>query len=345
MKCTQFDLSPTPNKLTQKSAATMMVVVCALAASAFGQITVTSPANNSTVSFPAQITASFAGCGGSPSAFGYSVGSSPFITWGASSTSINNSDYRLTPGSYVIHFKGWTGSTLCETNVNVAVTGPDTTTASNIEDQTTSSWKWVDDSGTSGTASGSTTLVSGSPCQDSQCREFTMSYSDGAGMRGSISYGADEAATHLVYDTYIYITDPASVQNVELDNNQVWDSSNDVLIYGFQCANDGYWQYTTNDSGKDTWNNSSATCLIPSKWSANYWHHVQIAVHRDGSGNAYYDSVTFDGTTKTVGNSGFSSFPLDWSPNGDLLLNFQLDGLGSSGSITAYVDGLTEIWW
>jgi len=82
-------------------------------------------------------------------------------------------------------------------------------------------------------------------------------------MRGSISYGADEAATHLVYDTYIYITDPASVQNVELDNNQVWDSSNDVLIYGFQCANDGYWQYTTNDSGKDTWNNSSATCLIP----------------------------------------------------------------------------------
>ena len=83
----------------------------------------------------------------------------------------------------------------------------------------------------------------------------------------------------------------------------------------------------------------------PSTWAANAWHHVQIAVHRDGSGNAYYDSVTFDGATKTVGESGFSSFPLNWNPNGDLLLNFQLDGLGSSGSITAYVDGLTQIWW
>ncbi len=326
-------------------AATKVAVVCALAASAFGQITVTSPTNNSTVAMPVQLTASFAGCSGSSTGFGYSVGSSPFITWGASNTSINSTDYRLTPGSYVIHFKGWSGSTLCETNVNVTVTGPSTTTASNVEDLPNTDWQWVYDTGTTGTASGSTQLVSGSPCQDSQCRQFTMSFTNNGGMRGSTSYGSDEAATHFVYDSYIYLTDPASVQNIELDNNQVWDSNYDVLIYGFQCANDGYWMYTTYTSGKDTWNNSSETCPKPDTWAANAWHHVQIATHRDGSGNAYYDSVTFDGTTKTVNDSGFSGFPLDWKNSGDLLLNFQLDGLGSSGSITAYVDGLTEIWW
>jgi hypothetical protein len=327
--------------------ATMFAVVCVLAASAFGQITVTSPTNNSTVAMPVQLTATFAGCSGASSAFGYSVGSSPFITWGKSDTQISSTDYRLTPGSYVIHFKGWTGSTLCETSINVTVTGPSTTTASNIEDQPTSDWTYVFDTGTSGSASGTTSLVSGSPCQDSQCREFAMTYTDSGGMRGSISFGSDptHAATHFVYDTYLYFDSALDVQNIEMDTNQVWDANNDVLIYGLQCANDGKWQYTTNVSGKDTWNVSTVACPVPSKWAANAWHHAQLAVHRNSSGDAYYDSVTLDGTTTDFTNAdGNSSFALDWAA-GDLLLNFQLDGLGSSGSITAYVDGLTEIWW
>ena len=331
---------------TNLAAAAMFAVVCMLAASAFGQITVTSPTNNSTVAMPVQLTAAFAGCGGASSAFGYSVGSSPFITWGKTDTQISSTDYRLTPGSYVIHFKGWTGSTLCETNINVTVTGPSTTTASSIEDQPTSDWMWVFDTGTSGSASGSTVLVSGSPCQDSECREFSMTYTGGGGMRGSISFGSDptHAATHFVYDTYIYFDSAQDVQNIELDTNQVWDASNDVLIYGLQCANDGKWQYTTNLSGSAHWNDSTVACPVPSTWAANAWHHVQLAVHRDSSGNAYYDSVTLDGTTNNLNVHGNSTFPLDWGA-GILLLNFQLDGLGSSGSITAYADGLTEIWW
>jgi hypothetical protein len=328
--------------------AAMFAVVCMLAASAIGQITVTSPTNNSSVAMPVQLTAAFAGCGGASSAFGYSVGSSPFITWGKTDTQINSTDYRLTPGTYVIHFKGWTGSTLCETNINVTVTGPSTTTASSIEDQPNSDWTWVFDTGTSGSASGSTSLVSGSPCQDSQCREFTMTYTDGGGMRGSISFGSDptHAATHFVYDTYIYFDSTKDVQNIELDTNQVWDASNDVLIYGLQCANDGKWQYTTKVSGSAHWTDSMVACPVPStKWAATAWHHVQLAVHRDSSGNAYYDSVTLDGTTTNfTGADGNSSFALDWAA-GDLLLNFQLDGLGANGSITAYADGLTEIWW
>jgi hypothetical protein len=47
--------------------ATIFAVVCMLAASAFGQITVTSPTNNSTVAMPVQLTAAFAGCGGASS--------------------------------------------------------------------------------------------------------------------------------------------------------------------------------------------------------------------------------------------------------------------------------------
>jgi hypothetical protein len=332
-------------------AAAIATIVCALAANAFGQITVTSPTNNSTVGYPVQLTASFAGCGGSSSGFGYSIGNSPFITWGASNSSISNTDYRLTPGSYVIHFKGWTGSTLCETNVNVTVTGPSTTTAPNIE--LNSSYKYVSDSGTGGTAAGTTQLVTGSPCQDSQCRQLSItSYTNDGGMRWSSSFGLDtgDQVTHFVYDTYIYFTNATDIQNIEMDTNQVWDSNDDVLIYGTQCAtvsSSGKWEYTTNDSGTDTWNQSSYSCPIPSGWTPNTWHHVQIAVHRDGSGNAYYDSVLLDGKMYDLANSGFSSFALTpkWTA-GDLLLNFQIDGKGSSGSVPAfYVDGLTEIYW
>ena len=48
--------------------------------------------------------------------------------------------------------------------------------------------------------------------------------------------------------------------------------------------------------------------------------------------------------TSNLNVHGPSNFPLNWGA-GVLLLNFQLDGLGASGSITAYLDGLTEIWW
>jgi hypothetical protein len=332
-------------------AATMLAVVCVLAASAFGQsgdnITVTAPTTNSTVTWPVQVSATFSGCGGTSTGFGYSVESSPFITWGQSTTVINNTDYRLTPGNYsTIHFKGWSGTPLCELNItNVTVTGPSNiTTVPNIEDYPNSQWKWVKDTGTPGTASGTTNLVNGSPCQDSECREFTMTFTDGGGMRGSTSFGSDpnHLATHFVYDTYVYFLNTTEyVQNIELDTNQVWDSNNDVLIYGLQCANDGHWQYTTYSG----WHDSNVTCPKPSTWSPNSWHHVQLAVHRDDSGNAYYDSVTLDGKTSNFTNAyGNSSFALDWAA-GDLVLNFQLDGLGSSGSITAYVDGLTEIYW
>jgi hypothetical protein len=329
------------------SALSIFTFLVFLAINSVGQVTVTSPANNSTVAMPVQLTASFAGCGGASSGFGYSIGSSPFITWGHTTASINSTDYRMTPGSYVIHFKGWTGSTLCETSVNVTVTGPSTTTASNIEDLANSDWKWVFDTGTSGSASGSTQLVSGSPCQDSQCREFEMSFTDNGGMRGSASFGSDptHAATHFVYDTYIYLTSAADVQNIELDTNQVWDANNDVLIYGLQCANDGKWMYTTNVGGSASWHDSNVSCPKPSTWESNTWHHAQLAVHRNDSGDVYYDSVTLDGTTNAFTNAnGNSSFSLDWAA-GDLLLNFQFDGLGASGSITAYADGLTEIWW
>ena len=89
------------------TATTLACVVCALVISVSAQITVTSPTNGSTVPMPVWVRAHNAGCNGnSPNAFGYSIGNSPFITWGITDLDIDSTDYRMnSPGTYTVHFK------------------------------------------------------------------------------------------------------------------------------------------------------------------------------------------------------------------------------------------------
>ena len=81
-------------------------------------------------------------------------------------------------------------------------------------------------------------------------------------------------------------------------------------------------------------------------WSANTWHHIQIATHRDDSGNAYYDWIGFDGQyTDFQGASGINGKNLGWAP-GTLLINFQIDGPSkTNGSNTIYTDKLVVWRW
>ena len=82
------------------------------------------------------------------------------------------------------------------------------------------------------------------------------------------------------------------------------------------------------------------------KWSANTWHHIQIASHRDSSGNATYDWVGVDGKYTDFQNAtGADALSLGWA-KGDLLINFQIDGASkSSGSNTIYTDKLIVYRW
>jgi hypothetical protein len=176
-----------------------------------------------------------------------------------------------------------------------------------------------------------------------------MTYSDHGGERFSISFGNSTSATHFVYDAYVYLVDPSEVQNLEMDINQVM-ADGQTVIFATQCSgSSGTWEYTTDVTvdGKRTghWKASNIPC-DPMKWTANCWHHVQIASSRDSSGNVTYDWVNLDGTTSTFANAtGRSALSLGWAI-GDLSLNFQLDGSSKlSESITAYVENLTIYRW
>lgn len=128
--------------------------------------------------------------------------------------------------------------------------------------------------------------------------------------------------------------------------NQVL-SNGQTVIYGFQC--DGYsntWDYTANTGTPqnyvDKWLHSTATCNVQN-WSTQTWHHLQVSYSRDNSGNVTYNSVWLDNVEQPIGVTVSSAFALGWGSV--LLTNFQVDGVGASGSSTVYLDNMTIYRW
>jgi hypothetical protein len=201
-------------------------------------------------------------------------------------------------------------------------------------------------SGSSGSASGAMSLAN-TPSMSGNAREFATTYLNSGGERYYVSFGSDTTSTNFFYDVWVYLPgSPADIANLEFDMNQVM-SNGQTVIYGFQC--DGYsstWDYTENAGTPeipiDEWIKSAQACNIRD-WTANTWHHVQVSYSRDNSGNVTYNSVWLDDVEQQIDATVPSAFALGWGST--LLTNFQVDGLGASGSSTAYLDDLTVYRW
>jgi hypothetical protein len=315
-----------------------------------GDITVATPLPGSTVSFPPWIQAKSTGCNGLPPvAFGYSIDDGGF-TAGITASEIDAPDATISAGSHTIYFTSWTRNGEClGRSSTFAVTGSagagDTIPANAISSgdlDGASAWQWNHDPGTPGASAGSSLYPLTGLTLDNAAREFYVTYSGGAGELYHLAFGSDTTASHFVYDVYVYLVDPSQIQNIEMDMNQVM-SNGQTVILGAQCAsNSGTWEYVT-VSGGAHWNRSTILCN-PQNWTANTWHHIQIASHRDAIGTATYDWVNLDGILSDFrGASGASVLSLGW-PAGDLLVNFQLDGVGS-GSMAVDIDQLTIYRW
>ena len=212
--------------------------------------------------------------------------------------------------------------------------------------QTLSNWRIKHDPGTSGTSVGAMTLVS-DPSLSGQAEQFDTTFTDWGGELYSLSYGNDSTSKNFVYDAEVWIGEGSNLGNLEMDNNQVM-ADGDTVIYAFQCAGDSNtWDYTEN-AGTPTapivrWVKSSAPCN-PATWTPNAWHHVQISYSRDDSGNVTYHAVWLDGIEADINVTVNSDFRLGWAL-GTLITNFQVDGVGASGSSRLYLDNLTISRW
>jgi hypothetical protein len=200
-------------------------------------------------------------------------------------------------------------------------------------------WHYNHDPGTPGTSTGTTAFVS-TPSRSGSAREFESSYTNGGGEIYSVDYASDTAAMNFVYDAWVWIESGSVISNLEMDSNQV-TSNGDTVIYAFQCSGyTGTWEYS---GAGAKWVSSTQPCNV-AKWQSNVWHHIQISYSRDNSGYVTYKSVWLDGTEQAINATVPSSFALGWKI-GVVQTQFQIDGLGTSGSNKVYLDNLTISRW
>ncbi|HEX3662716.1 MAG TPA: hypothetical protein VHU89_14870, partial [Acidobacteriaceae bacterium] len=262
-----------------------------------GGITVSSPENGSSVSSPFSLVAKASTCSGQAvSSLGYSLDNSSSTTI-ANGTSLST-QVTAAAGAHTLHVKSWGKSgASCSDSLSLTVAGTTAATSDSVAApasatavssvQTLSGWSAEHDTGMSGSASGSTSVVS-SPTVSGDSRKFSVSWSSSGGERFSKSFGDDRTSTNFLYDGWVYIASSSgSIANIEMDLNQTMPSGNTV-IFGFQC--DGYkgkWDYSANKGSTakpvGEWVSTSVACN-PSSWSRNAWHHVQIEYSRAATG-------------------------------------------------------------
>ncbi len=333
-----------------------LMIVFVFTATAFA-VSITTPYNGEHVSSPFTLVASAATCSSlAVTAIGYSLdyGSTTMFK---GKTNIDTT-VSTSAGTHTVHVKAWNDKgQVCVADVGIDVTSvTDNATAdpsivpstavsvSGI--QLLSNWKGVHDSGTGGWSSGSMSLV-GSPAYSGVSRKFATSYSNYGGERYWVTFGDNTTSTNFFYDGWVYLTDSAiHIANLEFDLYQTMPNGQTV-IFGVQC--DGYsstWDFTENlgtpTSPKGHWAHTGVWCN-PRSWTRYKWHHVQMEYSRDNYGTITYKYVWFDGVQKSIWHTVLGAYAAGWSPT--LLTNFQVDGLGSSGSQVVYLDDLTVKRW
>jgi hypothetical protein len=326
---------------------------------ALAGVTVNSPANDSEVSTTFTLSAYATTCSSTNvDAMGYSFDSSSDTTV-VNGQSINKSISSST-GAHTLHVKAWgpNGAACVKDitlNVKSSTSTPSAATESSIPSyadavssiESLSGWRATHDTGGPGGSSGTMQIVS-SPSKYGSSRQFVTSFTNNGDERYTVSLSDNIDAKNFFYDTWVYLTNSSSMlANLEFDVNQTM-SNGQTMLMGVQCDGwTGHWAYTVNTgsagSPKPKWVSKSGTSCNPQKWSQNTWHHVQASFSRDSSGYVTYHSIWLDGVESSVNVKVFGAADLGW---GDVLqTQFQVDGYGSSGHVTLYIDGLKISAW
>lgn len=214
--------------------------------------------------------------------------------------------------------------------------------------QATNEWQTEPDCGTVGNKTNvSTTYPSTGALYgvNPDSRQYAFTYSEtGGGVRwfSALTDNSNaNAATHFIYDVYVYIPSGSNVGQIELDINHA-SPANDYYLMAVQCnLKEGRWDITLNGG----WVETGTACSV----GTGGWHHLQVESHHDaypGTG-IYYDQVSVDGNVQTLSCSGGCTNvekSKSWSES--VGPNFQLDGGGSNGSsLTAYTSNLVIWYW
>ena len=142
---------------------------------------------------------------------------------------------------------------------------------------------------------------------------------------------------NFTYDAYVYVTNASITQALEFDVNMYLNGVG--MEWGTQCNHlaDGDW---------DIWNNVSAHWVstgAPCNLINNGWNHVTLQVQRESNNDLLYQSITMNGVTYTI-NQTMAPFsvPSGWY---GMTVNYQMDGNYKQTANTTYLDNFTLKYW
>jgi hypothetical protein len=318
-------------------------------------VSVTSPANNSTVGSPVNFKATATTtCSKGVGSMG--IYTAPYqLAYVVNGDSMNY-DLALSPGTYNTVVEEWD-------KCGGAATTPVTITVSGSG--VGGSFSALQHSG--GWADYGQRAPTFVDCSPSPCDDITFSYTQnikspsmsGESMEtylsGSEGYGDALFNNHLIgvdssqglpdtnhtivpnvhnftYDVYFYTTDLSASQALEFDINQFFN--NQGWIWGHQCtlAGANVW---------DIWDNVTAHWVstgIPCDPISNSWNHLTIQVQRTSSNQLLYQSITLNGKTYSVNQTYSPGSAPGWY---GITINYQQDGNYEQSPYSVYLDDLT----
>lgn len=318
---------------------------------------VTSPVNNSTVSSPANFTATATTtCSKGIASMGIytAPGQLAYVVNGASM----NYNLALSAGKYNTVVEEWDkcgGAATTPVTITVGSSGGGGNSFSNL--QHSGGWGQY--------GQGPPNFVD---CSPSPCDGITFSMSQGVkspsmsgeasqyNLGGTTIYSDALFNNHLIgsqssqglpdtnhtlvptlhnftYDVYFYGTNLALSQALEFDINQFFDSQG--YIWGHECRIAGGNEW-------DVWNNVSQQWIptgIACHPVSNAWNHLTIQVQRTSNNQLLYQSITLNGVTSTV-NQYYDPGPAPASWWG-VTVNYQMDGNVKQNAYSIYLDELT----
>jgi hypothetical protein len=316
---------------------------------------VTSPANNSEVGSPVNYVASATTttCSKGVASTGvYVDGTLTYVAQGASL----NTELSLGKGSHKTVVEEWDKcGGAAYSNVNVTVTSGAAKLSKLQANQGWDSWgqlppAYVDCSPCSG-LDWSTAYGITSPSESGDATRFNTSGTTPYGVVlwynpviGQFStQGLPDAGHTLVptlhnfiYDTDVYVTNPAVTQALEFDVSMYMDSIG--MFWGTQCNHlgDGDWDFLNNVTQK--WVSTGVACNL-----VKGWNHLTLQVQRESGNSLLYQSITFNGSTANI-NETSSPFTVPSSWYG-ITVNYQMDGNYKQSSNTTYLDNLSLTYW
>jgi len=180
-------------------------------------------------------------------------------------------------------------------------------------------------------------------------REFSHSYVGSGGSIWSVTPVSSTLATNFVYQVRVYCDDWTKVGNLETDLNAVL-SNGQLQILAFQT--DGYakaFDWTKNKGTVD----APVVSWIPSNVAVNLrafpaktWISIEYQTSYDpNTGICTFHNVALNGVVSPmIGCSGLSLTKYIWAKN-IVQTQFQIDGLGASGSNTIYAANMNLAYW